>query len=134
MCLFLFCFSDISFRSHMLSAANCDISFHCHLRVFASCYLAGNDSITIAITADFQCWFLNTSQTAITLSACELFGFGIGSFSDVATGWENTSSFFFVSFKPPRLYQLTPDRYCKAVHRQDDSMGGGGRYPSHGSC
>ena len=32
----------------MLSAANCDnISFHCHLRVFASCYLAGNDSITI---------------------------------------------------------------------------------------
>ena len=86
--------------------ANSEISWHCQLRVLASCYLAGNDSITITITADFQCWFLNTSQTAIALNACELFGFGLGSFSDVATGWENTASFFFISFWSPSTVRI----------------------------
>ena len=54
--------------------------------MFASCYVPGNDSITFAITADFQFWMINTSTADINLAACEIFGVGLGSFSEVGIG------------------------------------------------
>lgn len=39
---------------------------------------------SVAIMQDFSVWVYNTSGTAITVSASELFGFGTGSFTDSA--------------------------------------------------
>eukprot|EP00435_Cladocopium_sp_Y103_P038613 s4346_g10.t1 len=53
------------------------------LRLYATCKLASNDAVTVTLTADFQCWLVNDGDTAVALPACELFGFGLGSFSEI---------------------------------------------------
>ena len=52
-------------------------------RLFASCKLTANDSVTVALTGEYECWLLNDADESVQLAACELFGFGLGSFNEI---------------------------------------------------
>lgn len=67
--------------------------------------MSGVEKVVFAITADFECWMINSCDSQADLQACELFGFGLGSFNEVGTGQIHSMSVFselvcIISFFP----------------------------------
>lgn len=44
------------------------------------------DKIQVVLTKEFQIWLANRGDAAESLSACELFGYGLGSFGPTPVG------------------------------------------------
>ena len=57
----------------------------CTPRIKAQCSCLREPSITIYIV-DYEVWLANSTDSEVTLAAGDLFGFGVGSFKEIAKG------------------------------------------------
>lgn len=48
--------------------------------------MPGNADVMVCLTKTMEVWLLNTSGADITLTSCELFGFGLGACTESPTG------------------------------------------------
>ena len=56
-------------------------------RVIGQSTVVGNDKIGLVATDTYELWIFNDTDEAVTLNACELFGFGMGAYVAKAAGW-----------------------------------------------
>lgn len=61
--------------------------------------MSGVEKVVFAITTDFECWMINSLDSRADLAACELFGFGLGSFSEIGAGQVHVMIFFVLACK-----------------------------------
>lgn len=65
--------------------------FEASIETFASCKATMADKIQVVLTKEFQIWLANRGDAAESLSACELFGYGLGSFGPTPVGVAKSS-------------------------------------------